>query len=260
MAANKNGLANFLDTVLAARDKTNDKLKMLALESGGSFFGSSADLYKTFKDFVETYHDELDGVVKQITKPDEGSFRARKSVDCAAFKIVNTVKHDANRGYFQLGEESFKIHWIRRDSPALKGIALEMVNSHQAVIQYGSGEDECLSPILCIVPAVIHAIYRFTPADRGDVFGLWREIVEYITSALESLAEAHQIELDGTGQSFIRKEQSEQFNFEDTTIIVYTAIRDDGDGENSVAYMTVAKDAEFVTLLSYSEVHLAEQY
>ena len=219
--------------------------------------GESANLDMTLtpERFVELYHEELDNIVKVATKPEEDSFRVQKNVDYTAFKIVDTVKYDDNRGYFQLGEKSFKIHWIRRGSPSLKGIALEMVNPPEVTIQYGSDEDEKLLPIVCIVPSVINALYRPTIVDRGDVAKLWKEIVEYTVSALESNVNDIESEFERTQQPLIKKERSERFNFDEATIVVNTMAAGNSHNGNAIAYMTVAKNAEFENLLSYENVH-----
>ena len=61
MATNKNGLANFLKKVIAARDKTNYKLEVLAIESGRKFSRTSADLNGlTLNKFIDNYHAEPD--------------------------------------------------------------------------------------------------------------------------------------------------------------------------------------------------------
>ena len=60
MAAKKNRLDDFLQKVIAARDKTKDKLTTLAIESGKSFSSTSADFYGlTRNSFVDNYHAAL---------------------------------------------------------------------------------------------------------------------------------------------------------------------------------------------------------
>lgn len=111
MLAKKNGLDDFLKKVIAARDKTNDKLEILAIESGGKYSRTSADLNDlTLGKFVDNYHSELDDWIELQTKPKEGSFRAKREVKYGNFQIFDVIKYNVNRGYFQFGEESFKIH------------------------------------------------------------------------------------------------------------------------------------------------------
>ena len=246
MATKKKMLDVFLDKVIAARDKTNDKLEMLAIESDKSFSGTSADLYGlTLQKFVKDYHAELADWIEIQTKPAEGSFRAKKEIGYGNFQIFNTVKYTAQRGYFQFGEELFKIHWVRRGSPAIKGIALDMENTNWN-IRYGSGEDETLSPISCILPSTIHALYKSTNTNRRRVFELWTEIWEYVGNAKEA-----------TLNALINRPQatmSERFQFEDASFVVTVSSFNVEGKFRTDLYMTVTKDAEFEKLLSRENV------
>lgn len=246
MATKKKRLDVFLDKVIAARDKTNDKLEVLVIESDKSFSGTSADLYGlTLQKFVKDYHAELDDWIEIQTKPAEGSFRAKKEIGYGNFQIFNTVKYTAQRGYFQFGEELFKIHWVRRGSPAIKGIALDMENTNWN-IRYGSGEDETLSPISCILPSTIHALYKSTMTDRRKVFELWTEIWEYVGNAKKA-----------TLNALINRPQatmSERFQFEDASFVVTVSSFNIEGKFRTDLYMTVTKDAEFENLLSRENV------
>ena len=246
MATKKKRLDVFLDKVIAARDKTNDKLEVLAIESGKSFSSTSADLYGlTLQKFVKDYHTELDDWIAFQTQPKEGSFRAKKEIRYGNFQIFDTVKYTAQRGYFQFGEELFKIHWVRRGSPAIKGIALDMENTNWN-IRYGSGEDETLSPISCILPSTIHALYKSTMTDRRTVFELWTEIWEYVGNAKEA-----------TLNALINRPQatmSERFQFEDASFVVTVSSFNVEGKFRTDLYMTVTKDTEFENLLSRENV------
>ena len=248
MIAKKNGLDNFLSKVIAARDKTNDKLETLAIESNQKYFSrTSADLYDlTLQKFIEDYQVELADWIETQTKPPEGSYRARREVNYDKFKICNTAKYNVGHGYFQLGEELFKIHWIRQGSPYLKGIALDMGNFNWE-IRYGSGEDEILSPIGCVLPSVIHALYKSTTIDRRKVFELWTEIFEYVCNALQSVLLA----LTERPQATL----SERFQFEGASFVVTVNSFRVGENPRVDLYMTVTKDAEFENLLSHENIN-----
>ena len=70
MSAKKNGLDDFLKKVIVARDKTKDKLEILAIESGGKYSRTSADLNDlTLGKFIDNYHSELDDWIELQTKP-----------------------------------------------------------------------------------------------------------------------------------------------------------------------------------------------
>lgn len=251
MAAKKNGLGNFLKKVIAAREKTNDKLATLAIESGKNFSRTSADLNGlTLGKFVDNYHAELDACIELQTKPAQGSFRARREIKYGDFQIFDVIKYNVNRGYFQFGEESFKIHWVRRGSPIIKGLALDMEDVVWT-IRYGSGEDETLSPVFCILPSMIHALYKTTTTDRRRVFALWNEIWEYVGNAIKTTLDV-----------LIRRPQatmSERFQFDGASFVVTVTSLNVGGKCRTDLYMTVAKDAEYENLLSRENVRqLAE--
>ena len=247
MAANKKGLANFLKKVIAARDKTNYKLEVLAIESGKKFSRTSADLNGlTLDQFINNYHAELDAWIEIQTRPAQGSFRAKREVKYGNFQILDTVKYTVQRGYFQFGEELFKIHWVRRGSPAIKGIALDMENVNWN-IRYGPGEDETLSPVYCILPSVIHALYRSTTTNRRRVFEFWGEIFDYVGNATMSTLDA----LINCPQAT----KSERFQFDGASFAVTVTSLNIGGGKcRTDVYMTVTKDAEYENLLSYENV------
>lgn len=246
MAANKNGLDDFLNKVIAARDKTNDKLEILAIESGGKFSRTSADLNDlTLSQFIDNYHSELDDWITAQTKPAEGSFRARKEIKYGNFQIFDTIKYNVNRGYLQLGTESFKIHWVRRGSPVIKGIALDMENVNWE-IRYGSGENETLSPVPCILPSVIHALYKSTTTSRRSVFELWNEIWDYVGNAIGA-----------TLGALIRCPQatmSERFQFDGASFVVTVSSFNINGNFRTDLYMTVAKDVDYENFLSHENV------
>ena len=246
MAKKKNGLDDFLKKVIAARDKTNDKLEILAIESGGKYSRTSADLNDlTLGKFIDNYHAELDASIELQTKPKEGSFRAKREVKYGNFQIFDVIKYNVNRGYFQFGEESFKIHWVRRGSPVIKGLALDMEDVVRT-IRYGSGEDETLSPVFCILPSMIHALYKTTTTDRRRVFALWNEIWEYVGNAMNTTLDA----LISRPQATM----SERFQFDGASFFVTVTSLNVGGKCRTDLYMTVAKDAEYENLLSRENV------
>lgn len=241
MAAKKNGLDNFLKKVIAARDMTNDKLEILAIESGGKYSRTSADLNGlTLGQFIDNYRAELEDWIEFQTKPAQGSFRIRREIKYGNFQIFDTVKYNVNRGYFQFGEESFKIHWVRRGSPIIKSLALDMEDVVWT-IRYGSVEDETLSPVFCILPSMIHALYKTTTTDRRRVFALWNEIWEYVGNAIKTTLDV-----------LIRRPQaimSECFQFDGASFVVTVTSLNVGGKSRTDLYMTVAKDAEYENLL-----------
>lgn len=109
MATNKNGLRNSLKKLISARDKTNDKLYAILLESKPKLLaGRATDLNGlTLETFIDNYHVELKTWVENMTAPEEGSFRINKEINYDALKIFETIKYNAERGYFQLGEPVF---------------------------------------------------------------------------------------------------------------------------------------------------------
>lgn len=251
MTAKKNGLNNFLQKVVAAREKTNYKIEVLAVESDRKFSSTSADLNGlTLDKFIDNYHTELDTWIRIQTKPAEGSFRAKKEIKYGNFQIFDTVKYNVNRGYFQFGEDLFKIHWVRHGSPAIKGIALNMENVNW-IIRYGSDEDETLSPVPCILPSVIHALYKSTSINRRRVFDFQREVLEYVSNSIQSTLNA----LINSQQATM----SERFQFDDAAFVITVTSLYIGRKSRTDLYMTVTKDTEYENLLSYENVkQLAE--
>ena len=251
MVAKKNGLDDFLKKVIAARDKINDKLEILSIESGGKYSRTSADLNDlTLGQFIDNYHAELADWIELQTKPAQGSFRIRREIKYGNFQIFDTVKYNVNRGNFQFGEKSFKIHWVRRGSPIIKSLALDMEDLVWT-IRYGSGEDETLSPVFCILPSMIHALYKTSTTDRRRVFAIWNEIWEYVGNAIKT-----------TLGALIRRPQatmSERFQFDGVSFVVTVTSLNVGGKSRTDLYMTVAKYAEYENLLSRENIRqLAE--
>lgn len=245
MAAKKSGLNNFLNKVIVARDKTKDKLHTLAIESESSASSSDGLYGLTRHSFVENYHAGLANWIEIKTKPAEGSFRAKKEIKYGNFQIRNRVKYNVNRGYFQLGTESFKIHWVRRDSPAIKGLALDMEDVNWE-IRYGSGEDETLNPVFCILPSIIQAIYKSAMVSRQDVSGFKKEMIDYVGNAIKTTL--------GALVSRPQATMSERFQFDGVAFVVTVTSLDIGGKYRTDLYMTVAKDAEYENLLSRENV------
>lgn len=146
MAVKKNNVGDLLDRLISSRDKTENKISILAIESDAGFWDYTGkdEIDLTLKKFADTYHAELERWLKGLTKPASGSYRASKPINSDEFKIVSNVKYNAERGHFQLGTDTFKIHWLRRNSPYLKCVALDLENCG-GKIRYGSGEHEIFS-------------------------------------------------------------------------------------------------------------------
>ena len=127
------------DTRKAAEKAAAETDKAAAAELGHYLLSlGSSSLGSTHEEYFQKYQEHFDKYIKVQNK-------IASDDDYGKLKILDAVNTDKDKGYFKFAAPNFKIHWIRRGSPKLKGIALEFTDK---VISYGSSEDEILSSII----------------------------------------------------------------------------------------------------------------